>query len=193
MRRVALRAKVGREIDRDVAARWALRGREHTVHGGITLANPTLPLPGEGSRDSTLPPLTKSKISLRPYRKVRGTRRGTEGRESKRRGGRRGGVTLVVHTRVWMRNYSDAEIEAYVATGDPLDKAAAYAVQHRVFHPVALAEGCFANVMGLALCHLHNALSERYPLPEPAFECHLHPDKDCTIARLVAEDKIAGA
>jgi septum formation protein len=99
----------------------------------------------------------------------------------------------VVHTRVWMRNYSDAEIEAYVATDDPLDKAAAYAVQHRVFQPVALAEGCFANVMGLALCHLHNALSEHYPLPEPAFECHLHPDKDCTIARLVAEWKIAGA
>ncbi len=38
---------------------------------------------------------------------------------------------------VTMRPYSDAEIAAYVATGDPLDKAGAYAIQHPVFAPVA--------------------------------------------------------
>jgi MAF protein len=36
-------------------------------------------------------------------------------------------------TRVLMRRYSDAEIAAYVASGDPMDKAAAYAIQHRGF------------------------------------------------------------
>ncbi len=34
-----------------------------------------------------------------------------------------------------MRDYSDEEINAYVVTGDPLDKAGAYAIQHRSFVP----------------------------------------------------------
>jgi septum formation protein len=54
-------------------------------------------------------------------------------------------------TTVWMRDYSDAEIDAYVATGDPLDKAGAYAIQHEGFRPVARIEGCYSGVMGLPL------------------------------------------
>ena len=38
--------------------------------------------------------------------------------------------TSVNSTTVLMRNYTDEEIRAYVATGDPLDKAGAYAIQH---------------------------------------------------------------
>ncbi len=57
-----------------------------------------------------------------------------------------------VTTTVWMRPYSDAEIAAYVASGDPLDKAGAYAVQHPKFHPVARLDRCYANVVGLPLC-----------------------------------------
>lgn len=57
-------------------------------------------------------------------------------------------------TDVPMREYSDDEIRAYVATGDPLDKAGAYAIQHPEFHPVALMDGCFASVMGLPVCHV---------------------------------------
>jgi MAF protein len=56
-------------------------------------------------------------------------------------------------TDVPMRNYSDEEISAYVATGDPLDKAGAYAIQHPQFQPVANLEGCYASVMGLPMCH----------------------------------------
>lgn len=52
---------------------------------------------------------------------------------------------------VTMRAYSDAEIAAYVATGDPLDKAGAYAIQHPAFSPVARWEGCYAGIMGLPL------------------------------------------
>jgi MAF protein len=57
-------------------------------------------------------------------------------------------------TDVPMRDYSDAEIEAYVQTGDPLDKAGAYAIQHPEFQPVADLNGCFASVMGLPVCHV---------------------------------------
>ncbi len=62
-------------------------------------------------------------------------------------------------TDVSMRNYTEREIQAYVATGDPLDKAGAYAIQHPGFHPVDKLAGCYANVMGLPLCHLTRSLT----------------------------------
>ena len=61
-------------------------------------------------------------------------------------------------TDVPMRDYSDEEVHAYVATGDPLDKAGAYAIQHPEFHPVASMAGCYASVMGLPLCHVTRML-----------------------------------
>jgi septum formation protein len=61
-------------------------------------------------------------------------------------------------TDVPMRAYSPQEIAAYVATGDPLDKAGAYAIQHAGFHPVDRLQGCYANVVGLPLCHLTRLL-----------------------------------
>lgn len=57
-------------------------------------------------------------------------------------------------TDVPMRDYSDEEIFAYVQTGDPLDKAGAYAIQHPEFHPVSNLDGCYASVMGLPMCHV---------------------------------------
>jgi len=56
-----------------------------------------------------------------------------------------------VVTAVRMRHYSDAEIAAYVARGEPLDKAGAYAIQDEQFHPVASYDGCYCNVVGLPL------------------------------------------
>lgn len=67
-------------------------------------------------------------------------------------------LTQIATTTVQMRNYSDREIATFVATGEPLDKAAAYAIQNTTFKPVEYIEGCFANVMGLPLCHLYRAL-----------------------------------
>ncbi len=63
-------------------------------------------------------------------------------------------------TAVTMRAYSPAEIDAYVATGDPLDKAGAYAIQYAAFAPVAALDGCYLNVVGLSLCGLIAALAE---------------------------------
>ena len=59
--------------------------------------------------------------------------------------------TAVVRTRVTMRDYSEAEIARYVATGEPLDKAGAYAVQEGGGQLVARVDGCYTNVVGLPL------------------------------------------
>ena len=63
-------------------------------------------------------------------------------------------------TDVPMRVYSDAEIEEYIATGDPFDKAGSYAIQHPGFKPVESLQGCYANVVGLPLCHLERLLRQ---------------------------------
>jgi len=66
-------------------------------------------------------------------------------------------VTELAATDVPMREYTDAEIETYIATGDPFDKAGSYAIQHPQFRPVEKLTGCYANVVGLPLCHLARA------------------------------------
>jgi len=65
----------------------------------------------------------------------------------------------VAVTSVTMRDYTEDEIRRYVVTGDPMDKAGAYAIQYPEFDPVARVEGCYANVMGLPMCHVYRALS----------------------------------
>jgi nucleoside triphosphate pyrophosphatase len=57
--------------------------------------------------------------------------------------------TLSVTSRVRMGSYADAEIEAYVATGEPFDKAGGYAVQGKGGRLVAEVDGCLSNVVGL--------------------------------------------
>jgi septum formation protein len=54
-------------------------------------------------------------------------------------------------TAVQFLTLSDAEIDAYVATGEPLDKAGAYAIQGRAARWIPRIEGCYFNVMGLPL------------------------------------------
>ncbi len=82
-----------------------------------------------------------------------------------------------------MRAYSDAEIETYVATGDPLDKAGAYAIQHAGFHPVEQFSGCFASVMGLPLCHLVRTLRNLGITPpvDVSAACQASLEYDCPV------------
>lgn len=63
-------------------------------------------------------------------------------------------VTDLCISDVPMRDYSDPELEAYVQSGDPFDKAGGYAIQHPEFRPVKKFNGCFASVMGLPMCHV---------------------------------------
>ena len=56
-----------------------------------------------------------------------------------------------VGSRVVMRAYEPAEVEAYLDTAEPYDKAGAYAVQGLGGRLVARVEGCYTNVVGLPL------------------------------------------
>lgn len=60
-------------------------------------------------------------------------------------------ASAAVTSRVVMRAFTDAEIRAYVATGEPDDKAGAYAVQGLGGRLVERVEGCYTNVVGLPL------------------------------------------
>ncbi len=67
-------------------------------------------------------------------------------------------ITDLAASDVRMRDYPDEELDAYIASGDPFDKAGAYAIQHSGFHPAENFAHCFANVMGLPLCHVARSL-----------------------------------
>jgi len=59
--------------------------------------------------------------------------------------------TAYEETKVWMKEMTAEEIAAYVNTGEPMDKAGAYAIQALGSCLVPRIEGCFFNVMGLPL------------------------------------------
>ena len=97
-------------------------------------------------------------------------------------------------SQVPMRSYSDQEIEVYVQSEDPLDKAGAYAIQNEAFHPVEGFRGCFASVMGLPLCHLARSMGKigvNPPVDIPQ-TCQAHLDYDCPVFRAVLRGETAG-
>jgi len=73
-------------------------------------------------------------------------------------------------TPVLMRAYSEEEVAAYIATGDPLDKAGAYGIQHPQFQPTERINGCYLNVVGLPLCVVVS-LSAKFDV-QPAMAGH---------------------
>ena len=101
-------------------------------------------------------------------------------------------LTDLCTTDVPMRDYSDEEIYAYVATGDPFDKAGAYAIQHPRFHPAASLDGCYANVVGLPLCHLTRTLEsiEIYPRTDVPRNCQRALGYDCPVFDLILRRRI---
>ena len=63
-----------------------------------------------------------------------------------------GGVEVAAEvTAVRFLSLSDGEIADYVASGEPMDKAGAYAVQGRAARWIPRIDGCYFNVMGLPL------------------------------------------
>ena len=92
-------------------------------------------------------------------------------------------MTDLCITDVPMRSYSDEEIRSYVATGDPLDKAGSYAIQHPEFSPVESMAGCYASVMGLPLCHVTRMLRNMdiEPKTDVPSSCQKLLEYDCPV------------
>jgi MAF protein len=80
-------------------------------------------------------------------------------------------------SRVRVREYTDQEIEAYVASGSPRDKAGAYGIQDAPFNPVAGVTECYLNVMGLPPCILLQ-LMDRLGV-YPTLDANWVPPGDC--------------
>jgi septum formation protein len=69
-------------------------------------------------------------------------------------------ITRTAVTKVWFKGLSPGEIRSYAATGEPLDKAGAYAIQEKGALLVEKVEGCYFNVVGLPLSLLGEMLKE---------------------------------
>ncbi len=74
-----------------------------------------------------------------------------------RRGGRR--VCDCAATKVWFAAMTEAEIDAYAASGEPLDKAGAYAIQGLASKYVERIDGSYFNVMGLPVALVYRYLT----------------------------------
>ena len=69
-------------------------------------------------------------------------------------------ISDVAVTRVFFKELTSREIEGYIATGEPFDKAGAYAIQGIGSFMIPRIEGSYTNVVGLPLCEVVAALEE---------------------------------
>jgi len=133
---VAVAATIlGKPSDADDAARMLrlLSGRVHQVITGVCLVTPVASCQLPVASNSTQEPRTEN-------RELRAEHTASE-------------TTLVT-----MSEISDAEIRAYVATGEPMDKAGAYAIQGMASRWIPSIEGDYSNVVGLPVALVERML-----------------------------------
>jgi septum formation protein len=132
---------LGKPVDDDDAVRMLclLSGREHQVITGLclvgTVAGGHLPVVSEAKR---------TELRSRPYEILR-----TDNRELR---------TASETTLVTMSELSEDEIREYVATGEPMDKAGAYAIQGMASRWIPRIEGDYSNVVGLPVALVYAML-----------------------------------
>ena len=75
-----------------------------------------------------------------------------------------GAQTICDHasTAVWFGPLGEAEIDAYVASGEPMDKAGAYAIQGLASKFIERIDGCYFNVMGLPVALVYRHLRDSF-------------------------------
>jgi septum formation protein len=77
-------------------------------------------------------------------------------------------VVDIEATRVWFRPLDDRDISGYIASGEPMDKAGAYAIQGLASKFIPRIEGCYFNVVGLPVAQVAAHLEDLWGFPSPA-------------------------
>lgn len=83
-------------------------------------------------------------------------------------------ATEVLRSTVTFRNSSDQELEAYVASGEPFDKAGAFAIQGLGARLVADYSGCLNNIIGLPVCTMSALLAKVFEPYGGTMQCSGH-------------------
>ena len=148
---VALAERLAREKAEDVAARLAPDNDAVVLGADTVVVGDDGSLLGKPSSSADAAAMLE-KLSGRTHEVITGIALVAAG----------GGRARLAHerTRVSFRDVSRPEIDAYVASGEPLDKAGAYAIQGRAGRFVTRIEGCYFNVMGLPLSLVDRMLRE---------------------------------
>lgn len=97
--------------------------------------------------------------------------------------GKRSAIIRNPSTLVTLRRYSDEQIAASIARGDPFDKAGGYAIQDPGLRPIARYEGCYCNVVGMSLWATIDALGKAGVRVDPAAVDFLSECAACPLAR----------
>jgi septum formation protein len=143
-----------------------LSGRTHTVYTGLCVLAPTgdrRPTHAEGVPGGAGSDERRTTNDER--RTTNDARRGADGQWSVVSGqwsvvGGRSSVHLdLVASAVTLHTLTDAQIDTYVATGEPLDKAGAYGIQGLGGRLIRSVTGSYTNVVGLPLVELHHLLT----------------------------------
>jgi len=139
---------LGKPVDADDAVRMLrlLSGRVHRVITGVCVV--------EAVGSGQLPVASKAVALARSQPSFEMLR--TENRELR---------TASETTLVTMNELSDAEIRDYVASGEPMDKAGAYAIQGQASRWIPRIEGDYSNVVGLPVALVYRMLRERAKRP----------------------------
>lgn len=142
---------LGKPRDASDAARMLrlLSGRTHAVITGVCLVGPV------ASRQLPVASETETQTGQLPGRINEGL---TTGNRQPATAVER---TASETTLVTMDELSDGEIRDYIATGEPMDKAGAYAIQGIASRWIPRIEGDYSNVVGLPVALVYRMLSER--------------------------------
>lgn len=129
-------AILGKPLDSDDAARMLrmLSGRVHQVITGVCLARPSRTAPSATAAKGSRDAVRTEDCELRASSET---------------------------TFVTFNEMTNAEIRDYVATGEPMDKAGAYAIQGIASRWIPRIEGDYSNVVGLPVALVYRMLRER--------------------------------
>ncbi len=73
-------------------------------------------------------------------------------------------ITLCLKSKVKFKELSQEEIETYIKTPEPYDKAGAYGIQGKASVFIEEIQGCYYNIMGLSVNKVYTILKEEFNL-----------------------------